>query len=494
MASVTKRITRVNSRNLNVISKNNIDKPSTVNQNSKVSNLTNRLSTSSISSPSPVLTQTLSPEQNISDLVSRMNLLEQSLNQLKAENADLRDTVLELRSELVEAREQITSIKSTENLAVLSEVSPEQAQVNANIIIRGVDVNEDSSESELRSLLDGLHKMPTMPTNLERFTKPKALISKPKEPIKEVRKGLWTEKFLTHLYTSLKFIQQKNLHQRTAKCLRNIREEVMSYVSTARPSIESDENGSEYQHAVFLQKIIKGRAVQSLLHDGKDANQELIDQMKETFKLESVWKAECCDDWNESSLMDFLGSYLEQEFARYAQQKSLSYKQKLSEQQENIERKEVVRTKEENIASDCLDDVFTDMFQNISESGKFEQIEDGSSNDETSENVIKVPDETKGQQNDQKMVSGKEQIINEIIEHVLQKVIPQTAEGMTNDIINDIIMKTMEMVASVPELDSCGMDKEIGSMLDDLCNQILNSMDMTDSDECSESQIDSLDE
>lgn len=65
--------------------------------------------------------------------------------------------------------------------------------------------------SKLR--LDDLHKMPTMPTNLERFTHPKVDITKPKQPTKEVKKGLWTEKFLINLYESLKVIMVLLMHR-----------------------------------------------------------------------------------------------------------------------------------------------------------------------------------------------------------------------------------------------------------------------------------------
>lgn len=52
--------------------------------------------------------------------------------------------------------------------------------------------------------LDGLHRMQTKPTNLRKYIEPKEDIAKPKEQMKEVAQGLWTDKYLKQLYESLK--------------------------------------------------------------------------------------------------------------------------------------------------------------------------------------------------------------------------------------------------------------------------------------------------
>lgn len=316
-------------------------------------------------------------------------------------------------------------------------------------------------------------------------------------------------------------IQKKIIHQRTAKCLIDIREEVLNYVSTTRPSFESYENELEYQHAVFLQKIVKGRAVQSILHEGKDTHQELIDQLKETFKLESVWKVECFDDWNEDKLQEFLGTYIDQEFERYAEQKKIYDHRRLVEQerrQQEEEKDNQILKEQEEVATDCLDEVFTDFFQNIfkcdtTEPEHTEKISVTPLNEPSSKiivpevlNTLVLPEIYKklDEKNQFEEIeptfappvtkNTKEEIVKDVIEHILQKVLPHPAEDVTNDLIDDIVKKTIELSSSFGELNADSLDEEIGGLLDDLCHQLLNDFDPNDEIDESGSDNDSPDE
>ncbi|XP_037052445.1 cilia- and flagella-associated protein 91-like [Bradysia coprophila] len=369
-----------------------------------------------------------------------------------------------------------------------------------------------SYNTDFEARLEDLHKMPTMPTNLERFTQPKIDITKPKQPVKEVKKGLWTEKFLVNLYESLKVIQRKIIHQRTAKCLIDIHEEVQSYVSTIELSVESFSDDMDYQHAVFLQKLIKGRAIQSILHEGKEANQELIDQLKETFKLESVWKAECADDWNEENLMEFLGEYINQEFSRYTEQKAIHDRRMLPFKQD-LEREREEQKEQQEVVADCLDKVLADLI--LPELETSDQMSSSPVNDDSSEivhgvfnNLIlpdiydNLPDDSDEQlqksvvdeQNQQKLATHdteKEEIVAHAIEHILQKVISHPAADITNDIMEDIVKKTVELSASLNELNADSLDKEIGGMLDELCDQLLSNLELNDESDGSSSGNDS---
>ncbi len=323
-------------------------------------------------------------------------------------------------------------------------------------------------------------------------------------------------------------IQKKIIHQRTAKCLIDIREEVLSYVSTAEPSVESYSNELDYQHAVFLQKIIKGRAIQSILHDGKDSNQELIDQLKETFKLQSVWRAECFDDWNEESLMDFLGQYIDQEYGRYAEQKEICDRRMLVAK-ERIREENEIQEEQQEVAADCWESVLNDFYDVQSDTNNpmllpkdetSDLIPDNLLNDESSEIIVDdlisnlvLPEiyktfssdeqlekthsdrQSSDQQNlmtcDSVEASITEEIVADAIEHILQKVIPHPAADVTNDIIHGIVKKTVELTSSLTELSADNLDKEIGGMLDDLCDQLLNNLDLNDDTDGSGSGSDS---
>lgn len=283
-------------------------------------------------------------------------------------------------------------------------------------------------------------------------------------------------------------IQKKILHQRTAKCLIDIQEEVMSYVSTAQPSIESYDNELEYQHAVFLQKIIKGRAIQSILHEGKEAHQDLINQLKETFKLESVWKAECADDWNEESVMEFLGKYIDQEFVRYAEQQEIYDRRKLTEEEQRgqeMERNRIQNEKEQK----TWDGAMVDFYENISELEMSQLVDVSNLDEQSSENI--VPNILSNLVQHAVQIGGKEEIVRDAIENIIQKVTSHPAEDVMNNIIDDIVKKTVELSSSTGELNADSLDLEIGAMLDELCDQLLtsiNEIDETDSD------IDNLDE
>lgn len=315
---------------------------------------------------------------------------------------------------------------------------------------------------------------------------------------------------------------QKNIvHQRTAKCLIDIREEVSSFVSTARPSVQSYENELEYQHAVFLQKIIKGRAIQSILHDGKDAHQDLINQLKETFKLKSVWRAECVDDFNEEILMDFLGTYINQELDRYAEQAEIYDQLKLAErerQQQEIEEENEIRQEKEEIALDCLDEVFTDVSHIISKSNaadKIHETHDTPLNEQSSKVIVPdilsnfvlpeiyqklssgtVEESQLDQRNEHTLVvssADKEKIVKDTIQHILQKVISHPVEDLTNDIIDDIVKRAIDL-STFEQLNVDSLDKEIGTMLNDLCNQLLNNLELNADNDESSSENDSPDE
>lgn len=96
---------------------------------------------------------------NLSDTVrsleSRLTTLEALVSQLTTENTDLRNTVANLQVEVTQCRDHVeqhrTSVTASEN-----NISLEQQDLNTNIVIRGVDVKEDTPESELLAVYEGI--------------------------------------------------------------------------------------------------------------------------------------------------------------------------------------------------------------------------------------------------------------------------------------------------------------------------------------------------
>lgn len=61
-----------------------------------------------------------------------------------------------------------------------------------------------ANKTQFSARLDALQKMQTQPLDMEKYIEPREDIDKPKGPLKEVKRGLWTDKYLQYLYESLK--------------------------------------------------------------------------------------------------------------------------------------------------------------------------------------------------------------------------------------------------------------------------------------------------
>lgn len=108
-----------------------------------------RLSTSSRTSTSS--TKDIS-EEKIKSLEARLAALEVSLNALVDENAELKLTVTILQSEVSQLKDQSVQRQlSSENTT-----SSNQQEINTNIVIRGVDVNDNTPADELTAIFEGI--------------------------------------------------------------------------------------------------------------------------------------------------------------------------------------------------------------------------------------------------------------------------------------------------------------------------------------------------
>lgn len=94
-------------------------------------------------------------EERIAALEARLTSAESLLNQLQTENINLQQTVAQLNSKLSSHEEQAIGINRFHS-ETESGISIEQQEVNTNIVIRGIDLNENASEADLRKVFDGL--------------------------------------------------------------------------------------------------------------------------------------------------------------------------------------------------------------------------------------------------------------------------------------------------------------------------------------------------
>lgn len=117
---------------------------------SRLSVNANRLSTSSERSSTPV-TQKVIFEGKILALESRITAIEESFIQLQTENSVLRQTVENLQSLLSNYESELPRSSPPE-----SRITQDQKELNANIIIRGIDVNNNTPPAELTSIYEGI--------------------------------------------------------------------------------------------------------------------------------------------------------------------------------------------------------------------------------------------------------------------------------------------------------------------------------------------------
>lgn len=116
---------------------------------------TSRLSTTTATSRSSTPT---AQSQNLNinkTLESRVTALEALVSQLTSENSDLRQLVSSLQLEVAQCKDRVeqhrTATTSSEN-----NISLDQQELNSNIVIRGVEVKEDTPESELLAVYEGI--------------------------------------------------------------------------------------------------------------------------------------------------------------------------------------------------------------------------------------------------------------------------------------------------------------------------------------------------
>jgi len=114
-----------------------------------------RLSTSTTSSrnSTPAAKNLLS--ETVRSQETRISALEVLVSQLVSVNSDLRQTISNLQTEVTQCKNLIQQHQSSV-IASENNISLDQQDLNTNIVIRGVDVKEDTPESELLSVYEGL--------------------------------------------------------------------------------------------------------------------------------------------------------------------------------------------------------------------------------------------------------------------------------------------------------------------------------------------------
>lgn len=96
------------------------------------------------------------------DLQFKLEESQQCNSRLTAENTELRNTVADLKTESIELQSVVSNLSNQVELInkttslVESGITVEQDELNTNIIVRGVKLSTDTSETELLSVYSGI--------------------------------------------------------------------------------------------------------------------------------------------------------------------------------------------------------------------------------------------------------------------------------------------------------------------------------------------------
>uniref|UniRef100_A0A182NF86 Cilia- and flagella-associated protein 91 n=1 Tax=Anopheles dirus TaxID=7168 RepID=A0A182NF86_9DIPT len=138
----------------------------------------------------------------------------------------------------------------------------------------------------------GLAKLDKKTAVAQKFVNPRDQrpeLWKPKEVCREFQKGFWSDNFLRKLYESLKqFRNRKDSERAIPQCLIVVSSPTESVVVSPVAVSPEQENDNLYQQAILLQKLIKGRATQELIHHDYASEHDLMDDLIASHRLPLV--------------------------------------------------------------------------------------------------------------------------------------------------------------------------------------------------------------
>ncbi|XP_058450439.1 cilia- and flagella-associated protein 91-like [Malaya genurostris] len=112
---------------------------------------------------------------------------------------------------------------------------------------------------------------------------------KPKEVCREYQKGFWSFNYLKKLYDSLKhFRHKKEAQPSIPECLIVVSPPTEGTITPPPRLSEELEHDNLYQQAILLQKLIRGRATQELIHKDYATDRDMVEDLIATHRLPVV--------------------------------------------------------------------------------------------------------------------------------------------------------------------------------------------------------------
>ncbi|XP_049963450.1 cilia- and flagella-associated protein 91-like isoform X3 [Schistocerca serialis cubense] len=143
-------------------------------------------------------------------------------------------------------------------------------------------------QSNFLSQMKGLEILEKMPKWIPTYDFIKATALKRKRRELCIHETRWTDEVLAKLYKDLKAIRmdlEKRSGSVTLHLVKKIHHQKPLSVSGSIEGIRDSEENT-YQAATFLQAVIKGRAIQAMMSEGREKCQDLIEDYKRTKSLD----------------------------------------------------------------------------------------------------------------------------------------------------------------------------------------------------------------
>lgn len=220
---------------------------------------TGRLSTSTSATSSTttaaVSRLSISSNQKLSDLVhileTRLSSLEAIVSHLTVENTELRETVAQLQL-CVPRIEQQSSENLQSSLAPFGiESSPDQAQLNSNIVIRGVEATAESTDSELRAIYEGLRSHLNISECADFEPVSVTVLSSNSSRVKNCIKPIRIQ--LPSVATKVKFLQIRRAKRDI------LQSDIVANSTSRRPVLISEQLTRENQELLYKARSLRGQ-------------------------------------------------------------------------------------------------------------------------------------------------------------------------------------------------------------------------------------------
>ncbi|XP_071841728.1 cilia- and flagella-associated protein 91-like isoform X2 [Apostichopus japonicus] len=202
-----------------------------------------------------------------------------------------------IRNEHIKAIRKLTEKRRTvegklERRDITSDYSTYQSETYAPLTRHGVFMDKGSEQFTVKSkYLSTYRGLMELESSLPDFVmQPRVVAPKPKAVSKEgfVKRAQRKQNELDEVFRDIK--STKNKGKEKEKPLRLLQKIEKPIPRPPTPSVEIPDQVEEERElaVIFLQQVIRGRAIQNMMYEGKEKRQELINELRSTHALQDA--------------------------------------------------------------------------------------------------------------------------------------------------------------------------------------------------------------